>query len=483
MPTEEKTIDVADGTPAADRVPLKMKIGYGAGGISDYLTYTVPQNMATPIYTREFGMDPALLGMAMAIPRAIAALSDAAMGSLSDNARTRWGRRKPFILAGMILCAFLLPALWAPALLNGLLGPKWGMFAYIGGLTSLYTVCYSVFYVPYLALGYELTTDYHERTRIQAWKGYLSGIAFFLPNFFYLFCHQFSGMTTGVRWLSVLAGAVMVAGALMTVGICQEKARGSAQARMPLREALALTVRNRAFLMLQAAVFFLMVGVCCGGSAGFFLLLDYVCGGDQTRYGLLVAVSGSVQNVMTYAGVALGVFCSVRLGKKTTAAAGCVSILTGVAAMSVFLAPCQPWLTQLPLRFHPYLSMIPGILMNLGLQGCTLMFASMTADICDEDERVTGLRREGAYAAMAGFLSKLAGVLMMGMSGLIPWLVGYHKAACAPTEAQLINMKWILIAAQGGIVLVALLFILLYPLTRDRALETRRVLDARKRAC
>ena len=216
---------------------------------------------------------------------------------------------------------------------------------------------------------------------------------------------------------------------------------------------------------------------------GFFLLLDYVCGGDQTRYGLLVAVSGSVQNVMTYAGVALGVFCSVRLGKKTTAAAGCVSILTGVAAMSVFLAPCQPWLTQLPLRFHPYLSMIPGILMNLGLQGCTLMFASMTADICDEDERVTGLRREGAYAAMAGFLSKLAGVLMMGMSGLIPWLVGYHKAACAPTEAQLINMKWILIAAQGGIVLVALLFILLYPLTRDRALETRRVLDARKRAC
>jgi GPH family glycoside/pentoside/hexuronide:cation symporter len=127
--------------------------------------------------------------------------------------------------------------------------------------------------------------------------------------------------------------------------------------------------------------------------------------------------------------------------------------------------------------------MIPGILMNLGLQGCTLMFASMTADLCDEDERVTGLRREGAYAAMAGFLSKLAGVLMMGMSGLIPWLVGYHAADRAPTAAQLLNMKWILIAAQGGIVLIALLFILLYPLTRERALETRRVLDARKRTC
>ncbi len=483
MPTEKQTGVEADVTPAADRVPLKVKIGYGAGGIADFLTYTVPQNMATPIYARECGLDPALLGIAMAIPRAIASLSDAAMGSLSDNARTRWGRRKPFILAGMILCAFPLPALWAPDLLNGLLGPKWGMFVYIGGLTSLYTVLYSVFYVPYLALGYELTTDYHERTRVQAWKGYMSGIAIFLPNFFYLFCRQFSSMTAGVRWLSVLAGSVMVAGALMTVGTCQEKARGAAQERMPLREALALTVRNRAFLVLQAAVFFLMLGVCCGGSAGFFLLLDYVCGGDQTRYGLLVAVSGSVQNVMTYAGVALGVYFSVRLGKKSTAAAGCVSVLAGVAAMTVFLAPCQPWLPQLPLRFHPYLSMIPGILMNLGLQGCTLMFASMTADICDEDERVTGLRREGAYAALAGFLSKLAGVLMMGISGLIPWLVGYHTADRVPTEAQLFNMKWILIAAQGGIVLIALLFILLYPLTRERALETRRILDARKRTC
>ena len=483
MPTERQTADQADATSAADHVPLKVKIGYGAGGISDFLTYTVPQNMAAPIYARECGMDPALLGIAMAIPRAIASISDAVMGSLSDNARTRWGRRKPFILAGMILCAFLLPALWFPTLLNGWLGPKWGMFATVGGLTSLYTVCYSVFYVPYLALGYELTTDYHERTRVQAWKGYMSGIAFFLPSFFYLFCRQFSSMTTGVRWLSVLAGAVMVSGALMTVETCQEKARGLAQARMPLREALALTVRNRAFVILQAAVFFLMLGVCCGGSAGFFLLLDYVCGGDQTRYGLLVAVSGSVQNVMTYAGVALGVYCSVRIGKKMTAAAGCVAILAGVAAMAVFLAPCQPWLPQLPLRFHPYLTMIPGILMNLGLQGCTLMFASMTADICDEDERVTGLRREGAYAAMAGFLSKLAGVLMMGMSGLIPWLVGYHAADRVPTESQLFNMKWILIAAQGGIMLIALLFILLYPLTREQAVETRRILDARKRAC
>lgn len=89
----------------------------------------------------------------------------------------------------------------------------------------------------------------------------------------------------------------------------------------------------------------------------------------------------------------------------------------------------------------------------------------------------------GAGGISDYFLSKLAGVLMMGMSGLIPWLVGYHAADRAPTAAQLLSMKWILIAAQGGLVLIALLFILLYPLTRERALETRRILDARKRAC
>jgi GPH family glycoside/pentoside/hexuronide:cation symporter len=125
--------------------------------------------------------------------------------------------------------------------------------------------------------------------------------------------------------------------------------------------------------------------------------------------------------------------------------------------------------------------MIPGLLMNLGLQSCNLMFSSMTADICDEDELVTGLRREGAYVAVAGFFNKIMSVVLLVVSGFMPYLVGYKVMALKPTAEQLVGMKWVLIGAQGLFSLVALVFLLFYPITRARSEQTRRQLDEKKK--
>ncbi len=447
--------------------------------MADFLFLSMPTNMALPVYAKHLGMDTGLLGLANAIPRIVGAVADSLMGGLSDNTRTRWGRRKPFILAGALVGAFLLPWMWSPPAEYG----SWGMFLYISILFSIYAVVYSVFFVPYQALGYELTDDYDERTRVQAWKGYVSGIGFFMAPWFFWFCTRdvFPNMLVGVRWLSVLTGSVIIIGALLTVLFCKEKASVQRQEKVKLWPALKLTFSNRPFVLLQGAVVFMGVAISCGGTVGFYLLLDFVCRGDEKFFGLLGGVTGTVANVMTYVGMALGVWISTHLGKRTTGLIGLFLLLVGGLAVGVFLAPYYPWMTWLPRQYHPWLTMIPGIIMNLGLQACNLMFSSMTADVCDEDEIKTGLRREGAYVAVAGVFQKITAIAVLIGGGFLPYLAGYVNMTIKPTEPQLEAMKWILVAVQCVATVAACAFLFYYPITRRRAEETRRILDGRQR--
>lgn len=486
MPPSPRTDDQDHGfstwhdnpTPRSERLPIKVKAGYGAGGMSDFLFLSVPLNMAMPIYAKQFGMDAGLLGVAKAIPRVMAILTDSLMGAVSDNTRSKWGRRKPFILVGALLCALLLPFLWSPPTGAG----SWGMFLYVSVFMSIYTMIYSVFFVPYQALGFELTADYDERTRVQAWKGYISGIGFFMAPWFFWFCTLdiFPNIVSGVRWLSIVTGGVIVLGAILTVILCKENAATSQQPKIRLLPALALTCRNRPFMLLQGAAVFLGIAINCGSTVGFYLTLDYVCGGDERFFGLLGGVGGTVANFMTYGGMALGVWVSQHMGKRTTGTIGLALVLLGSITVGVFLAPRYSWLPWIDERYHPWLTIIPGVIINLGLQICNLMFSSMTADVCDEDEMSTGLRREGAYVAVSGAFSKLMGTITLVAGGFMPFLAGYVNMASKPTIPQLEAMKWILVGTQCVSAVAAIAFIYFYPITRRRAEETRVALDQRR---
>jgi GPH family glycoside/pentoside/hexuronide:cation symporter len=109
------------------------------------------------------------------------------------------------------------------------------------------------------------------------------------------------------------------------------------------------------------------------------------------------------------------------------------------------------------------------------------MFSSMVADICDEDELVTGLRREGAYVAVGGFFGKIAQVGTLLIAGALPRLVGYVDTSTPPTVSELQVMRAMLIGIQFVAVIIAILIIWFYPITRSRSEATRRLLDERHR--
>jgi GPH family glycoside/pentoside/hexuronide:cation symporter len=165
-----------------------------------------------------------------------------------------------------------------------------------------------------------------------------------------------------------------------------------------------------------------------------------------------------------------GLLLSTHTGKRHGALIGLLIALIGVCLMPFLLVPAQP-----------YLIMIEWVILAFGIPCANLMFSSMMADICDEDELITGLRREGAYVAVGGFFGKMAQVATLLLAGALPRMAGYIDTSLPPALSELKVMRAMLIGIQFVAILVAIIIIWFYPLTRSRSEATRRLLDERQR--
>ena len=283
----------------SERVPVWRKAAYGSGGLTDFLFLNIVNALAVPIYSIALKMDPLLLGVALAVPRVLGAIFDPLVGTASDNARTRWGRRRPFIVCGAVIGALLLPLLWMPPIATQI-----GRFIYLVLMLSIYAAAFSVFSAPYGALGIELTTNYDERTRVMAWRGYLQTAGTFGAAWFYWFCllPVFGNEAVGARWLGVVVGLVMVAGAMATVVACRENTETIAkQPKIDLLAALNSTLRNRPFLLLQSVTVILVLGLGCEGVIGSYVHIYYTCQGSKTFASYITGIGGTLTIFSTLA--------------------------------------------------------------------------------------------------------------------------------------------------------------------------------------
>ena len=166
-------------TAPEDRVPLEKKILNGSGSFSDMTWQRGFFALAFPVFNVIFGFSPILIGWVLAITRLWDAITDPLMGSISDNARTRFRRRRPFIGFGVVLAGIFNGVIWL--LSEGLTDTQF--FFYFLVTSLLFYTSFTILRVLSYALGYEMSPDCHERTKM---KGYV-----FLPirstvsSFFY----------------------------------------------------------------------------------------------------------------------------------------------------------------------------------------------------------------------------------------------------------------------------------------------------------
>jgi len=456
---------------AKDHVPVPQKVCYGLGGLTDFFFVNIVQALAIPIFAIAMKMDPFLLGVALASTKIISALFDPFVGILSDKTRTRWGRRKPFIIGSAVVGAIMLPLVWVVPETSPML-----KFVYISAMLSFFFLIHSFYSSPYGALGFELTGNYDERTRIFVWKNYIGMIGVFSAAWFYWFTLRpvFGSEIIGVRWLSGLGGVVMVICAVLvskgTHEIVETRVVDPAD-RIPVFQALRTTFSNRTFLLVQGSILVVALGTGVDGTIGMYLHVHYTCAGNKELASFIGGSGGTLATLSTFLAMPLGLWISTHLGKREAALTGMFIMLLGALSIPWMLTPALPWL-------------VVGvwILSTVGSQCSGLMYGSMVADICDEDELETGQRREGSYAAAGSFLNKMVQVVVLLLAGLMPRLAGYTDFSLAPTMEQLERMKMLLVVTDVVGIGLAFFFLWFYPLTRERCTETRRILDTRKTA-
>jgi GPH family glycoside/pentoside/hexuronide:cation symporter len=418
-------------------VPLKVRIGWGFGGLADNYIMNVLNAVFLVLYVQYFKMPPMLAGVALAIPRFFDAITDPLVGNISDNTRSRWGRRRPYIVVGAILSAILLPLFWTPLGLGTVTNTEWWRnipFMYVVVLGLVYALTYTLYVVPYTALGYELTSDYDERTRVLAWRMYIGLFGSLTVPLVYRLCQldSFGNEARGAVIVSIGLGILIIGSGLIPALVCKERKDVQHQKTISFLSAMKATLSNRPFLILLIAYIIIIVGLFSSLSLLSFLNIYYICGGNKDFAGVIIAATGILMALAGYGSMFLISAIASRIGKKTAMMAGLTIALTGTILDLFALNPNWP-LAQLLTR----------IIAGLGFQGCWLMVSSMVADICDEDELKTGLRREGLFGAVNGFalkaalsLTALIGAFLLQSSGFNAQTVDQFEA---DTIAQVIE--------------------------------------------
>ena len=198
-----------------------QKLAYGSGSLTNNL---LPAALGVFMYflVTGFGMDPFLAGLLGGIPRFFDALTDPIMGYITDNSRTGWGRRRPYIFVGAIITGILFILLWQMSPENGQTFNFW----YFLVMSLLYITGNTIFSTPFIGLGYEMSDDYNERTRLMGITNTIGQIAWMIVPWFWALISNpdyiFATQVEGVRKLSIVVAALCILTGIMPAIFCKE---------------------------------------------------------------------------------------------------------------------------------------------------------------------------------------------------------------------------------------------------------------------
>src|SRR5262245_47327267 len=266
-----------------ERLSTRVKLAFATGGAADILGHWLYFNLADPVYSSYFHLSPTQIGNVKAATLIADAFAGVLFGWLSDNTRSRWGRRRPYILVGSILSGLSLPLLFLPS-------RSWGseqIFAYMLLSAVLYSPLIAAYNSAYQALGAELTPDYHERANVMGYKaivqktvGILIGAAVWLSGL-PLFRDPATGEIDsgkGAMAACAVAGCLMIASGIINVRYVPERyyATAARQSSVGVLETLRSTFSCKPFLVLLGVGFAYAIPTFAVDPQGYYAGYYYV---------------------------------------------------------------------------------------------------------------------------------------------------------------------------------------------------------------
>ena len=370
--------------------PLRraLCLAYGAGSIGAGIFSTIPGLLLLFYLTDTLGVPASIAGLAIVVPKIWDIITDPIVGAWSDRTSTRWGRRRPFLLAGALTLPACFMALFMAPVGDPMVSFWWVLIAF-----CLAAGAFTLFQVPYATMPTEMTTDYHERTTLVAYRmafltvGILAGGAL-AP----MLVVSGGGGTAGYAQMSVVLALVTFVAMLVAFFGTRSAPQTSAVAHtLGLREQLRVAFGYRAYrtLLLAYAIQCVALGAVLAAVPYF---VRYTLAGDGGAISVLfVCLVGPAIVTMP-----LWTAVSRRWGKRVGYLAATM-IFSGMSASLLLAGPGPLWQVGLQIG-----------LLGVGFAGLQVFPFAMLPELIDADARTTGLRREGVFTAL-WFVGEKAG--------------------------------------------------------------------------
>ena len=577
-------------TAPEDRLPFIQKFGYGMGALVSIVAVNSLMNLTSLVYIDMLKLAPVLFGIAAAVPRVWDFISDPIVGTISDNTRSRFGRRIPYILLGGVFVGIAFAAVFwipnageyyvqtkaitsfntiynnkiqvaykisnngivfndvpdlklsetvkgekntesdtsgitlfnvlhkkektfawleiagkdgkfVPALAQMELGnivissPKikapqkiqlaWSrtpptskgrsknyIFVYLLVMSLVFYTATTIYSVPQGALGMEMTADYHERTRLFAYASFIGNVGAISSPWLYALARLkvFGDPILGIRIVCVIMGLILIICAFICAVTCKERNfyKTKKQERISLIQSFKITLKNKTFVKLVISFVLVIIGFQFVLGFSNFIIIYFVYHGNKDAASVLMGWNGTIWAITGLVGVLPMTWISERIGKKLTVMFSFALLAIGQLLKIVCYS-----------QTYPYLTVIPTVLLSWGMVMCFSLVNSMIADICDEDELNTGVRREGGYFAIYGWWWKASVSIAYIVSGYLLELTGYNANVAQQMDSTTFWLRFWEIGLPTVLVVIALLTISRYALTEDRVYEIKEILKNR----
>jgi GPH family glycoside/pentoside/hexuronide:cation symporter len=434
-------------TADSSSVPLAKKLAYAAPAFA-LAVVGIPVYVYIPkFYTDVVGVHITALGYLILAVRLFDAVTDPAIGFLSDRTKTRFGRRRPYIATASFLLAISIYALFNPPEA----APTFETFWFGATIFSLF-LFWTLAVVPYESLGPEITFDYHERTTLFGMRdgALIAGtlVAASSPAL----VTWMMGMSAGGEgerekffWISILYAPLVVAFCWWCVFSIRERPEGKIVKKQSVWHGFRDVAHNRPFIILLVSY----TVSAFGNNLPATLILYYVEYVLQSNLADVFLLIYFVTGVLFLPG---WILLSRKLGKKWTWIAS-MGVNTGAFVGVFFLGPGDAWI-------YGILVFVSGI----GLGATLAIPSAMQADVIDYDEMLSGERREGQYIGLWSITKKLAAALGVGVTLSILGAVGYTPNM-AQSEEVVLTLRVLYALVPSVCNIVALLIAVAYPIS------------------
>lgn len=461
-------------TAPEDRISLKQKMAYAVGMLANNLQAAALPAMVV-ILNLGLGMDPVLVGLLGAIPRIFDAVSDPMLGYISDNTRTRWGRRRPFIFTGALTAGLIFALMWQLPEGHSQMFYFWTFLA----ASILFFLAYTVYATPFVAFGYEMTPDYHERTRLHAFANTVGQLAWLGVPWFYalMASNLFRDTVHGARVLAVWVGIVVAVLGIVPSIFCREKktvvpkaAKGFLQNMSEFLKGIGTTFKCSPFVKLCGATFLVFNGFQLGMSFSLYVMIYYLFNGDDSDAGKLMGSYGTLTAIFTLCVIPLTGWIATKIGKRKTFL---ITISLSIAGYAL------KWVGYNP--NHPYWLLFAAPLVAFGTGSLFTLMGSMISDVCDYDELQTHQRREGVFGAIYWWMVKVGMALAGLLTGVLLKVSGFDVALGSGQADQTLFLLRVFDVGIPIITsMIALVIIATYTITEEKAHEIRTELERRR---